>query len=116
MKQPSTLARKGPVRAVNLIEIRVFLYFSVLTFTWWTSHHNALARVSKSRVAGFRSDLQRFAFGCSEKNLCELCALAPLRELRPAWESSRKGAKAQSSQKALWKAGALLEQASRNRR
>jgi hypothetical protein len=57
MKQPSTLARKGPVRAVNLIEIRVFLYFSVLTFTWRTSRHNALARVSKSRVAGFRSDL-----------------------------------------------------------
>jgi hypothetical protein len=57
MKQPSTLARKGPVRAVNLKEIRVFLYFSVLTFTWRTSRHNALARVSKSRVAGFRSDL-----------------------------------------------------------
>jgi len=35
----------------------VFLYFSVLTFTWRTSRHNALARVSKSRVADFRSDL-----------------------------------------------------------
>jgi len=28
----------------------LFLSFSVLTFTWWTSHHNALVRVSKSRT------------------------------------------------------------------
>jgi hypothetical protein len=37
----------------------MFLYFRVLTFTWLTSRHNALARVSKSRVADFRSDLSR---------------------------------------------------------
>ena len=28
----------------------LFLYFYVLTFTWRTSRHNALARVSKSRT------------------------------------------------------------------
>src|SRR5262245_4527599 len=50
--------------------------------------------------------IRRLAFWCSEKNLCELCAFAPLREPRPAWEGSRKGAKAQSSERALWKAGA----------
>ena len=33
-------------------------------------------------------------FGCSEKNLCELCALAPLREPGPRGRGSRKGAKA----------------------
>jgi hypothetical protein len=57
MNYCSTLARKGPVRAMNLREIRVFLYFSVLTFTWRTSRHNALARVSKSRIGDSRSDL-----------------------------------------------------------
>ena len=33
----------------------LFLSFSVLAFTWWTSHHNALAGVSKSRTGGFES-------------------------------------------------------------
>ena len=36
-----------------------------------------------------------------EKNLCELCAFAPLRETRPSGRVSRKGAKAQSSQRLL---------------
>ena len=31
----------------------LFLYFCVLTFTWQTSRHNALARVSKSRTGDF---------------------------------------------------------------
>src|SRR5215468_11714519 len=57
MKQPSTLARKGPVRAVGFLRIRLFLYLGVLSFTSETSSNNLLLRVSKSRVAGFRSDL-----------------------------------------------------------
>src|SRR5262249_22671767 len=57
MKQPSTLARKGPVRAVGFLRIRLFLYLGVLSFTLETSSNNLLLRVSKSRVAGFRSDL-----------------------------------------------------------
>jgi hypothetical protein len=36
-----------------------------------------------------------------EKKLCELCAFAPLRENRPRGRVSRKGAKAQSSQRLL---------------
>src|SRR5262245_19647522 len=36
-----------------------------------------------------------------EKNLCELCAFAPLRDTKPHGRVSRKGAKAQSSQRLL---------------
>src|SRR5215467_13312812 len=57
MKQPSTLARKGPVRAVGFLRIRLFLCLGVLSFMLETSSNNLLLRVSKSRVAGFRSDL-----------------------------------------------------------
>jgi hypothetical protein len=35
----------------------LFLSFSVLTFTGWTSHPNALARVSKSRAGDSRSNV-----------------------------------------------------------
>jgi len=31
----------------------LFLYLGVLTFTCWTSQHNRLARVSKSRTGDF---------------------------------------------------------------
>src|SRR5215510_625007 len=40
-----------------------------------------------------------------EKNLCELCAFAPLREPRLTRPVSRKGAKAQSSQGVFWDLG-----------
>src|SRR5882672_9132504 len=74
MKQPSTLAGKGPVRAVNLKEIRVFLYFSVLTFTWRTSRHNALARGSKSLVASFRRDCRDARFCVSTETKATILA------------------------------------------
>ena|SRR5262245_10122346 len=47
-------------------------------------------------------------FGCSEKDLCELCALAPLQEPGPRRRGFRKGAKAQSSQKLSRKAQLCL--------
>jgi hypothetical protein len=40
----------------------LFLSFSVLTFTCWTSQHNALVRVSKSRTGGSES-----ICNCSDK-------------------------------------------------
>src|SRR5262245_59455796 len=37
-----------------MAHIRLFLYFSGLTFTWRPSRHNQLARVSKSRNGDLR--------------------------------------------------------------
>jgi hypothetical protein len=51
------LTRKGPAQAVNLKEIRLFLYFSDSTFTQRSSRWNAQAEVSKSRIGDSRSDL-----------------------------------------------------------
>ncbi len=58
MMQPSTLAHEGRVPALRTIVCsRLFLYFSVLTFTFRTALNNARARVAKSRTGGVRSDL-----------------------------------------------------------
>lgn len=59
MMQPSTLAHEGRVPALELKgELRLFLSFSVLTFTRQTCWRNALARVSKSRTGGVRERFQ----------------------------------------------------------